>query len=201
MDLRAEGYSALSECYKEPTAEFAAAVASGALDRLLAAVFESLGVADRPGLVLPGSPDEIFARLTRDYHALFAVPSLDGFVLPVESVFKDWNEGSGLLGSSVRGLIMGAPATDMLRRYRSRGIEVPVSFKDWPDHLALLLEYAAILCEQGEIDERHDFLASHLNSWVDALRDEVWGKSSSPFYRAATAATAAFLRAERKSLR
>jgi len=200
MDLRAEGYALLSECYKEPTQTFAADVAAGRLDARLRAVFESLGVPDPPALGVPGAADDVCAALTGEFHALFSVPSVEHFVLPVESAFKDWTEGSPLLDARVTGLIMGAPATDMLRRYAARGLVLPDAFKDRPDHLALLLEYGALLCEWGETEEQHEFVRTHLDRWVTAFRDEVQAKSTSTFYRAVTAATLAFLEAERAHL-
>lgn len=200
MDLRAEGYALLSECYKEPTRAFASDAAAGRLDAALAAVFRSLHVAEPPKLAPPGDADGVHAEITRDFHALFSIPSLEHFVLPVESAFKDWTQGSPLLDERVTGLIMGAPATDMLRRYRARGLEIPGGFKDWPDHLVLLLEYAGFLCERGEVEEQREFLATHLDTWVESLRDEVRAKSTSPFYRAVADATVAFLQAERRHL-
>lgn len=196
-DLRAEGYELLSECYKEPSLPFAADVASGRLEAALRRVFEALALPPVAGLTVAASAQAVLERLTREYHTLFSVPSLEHYVLPVESAFKNWSAGSLLLDVPVTGLIMGPPAADMLRRYAARHLTVPRAFKDWPDHLALLLEYGARVCRAQELAEWHDFVRTHLDRWVEAFRDEVWAKSTSPFYRAVTAATVAFLEAER----
>lgn len=196
-DLRAEGYELLSECYKEPSWSFAADVAWGRLEAELRRVFGALEIPLGADLTVAGPVDAVLDRLSREYHALFSVPSLEHYVLPVESAFKNWSAGSPLLDVPVTGLVMGPPAVDMLRRYAARGLSRPRAFKDWPDHLTLLLEYGAWLLRTQDLAEWSDFVHAHLDGWVEALRDEVWAKSHSPFYRAVTAATVAFVEAER----
>lgn len=197
-DPRAEAYYALSECFKEPTEEFARDVASGALRQAVSGACSALGVPlDTDGLQEAGEPAEVLDRLLGGYHALFSVPS-DGFVLPVESVFKEWRAGDGL--GAAQGMIMGPPALDMAARYRARGLEIPDAMKDYPDHLALLIEYGGLLCEEGDRPEQREFVAGHLDRWVEALADQVQARSEIGFYRAVARALRAFVRAERRAL-
>lgn len=196
--VRAEAYAALSECFKEPTPAFAADVVSGLLAEVVAAALADTGLTvDLADLREDGSASAVLARLGEAYHALFSVPSRR-FVLPVESAFKEWAGGEGLAG--VMGLILGPPALDMAERYRHRGLEVPREMKDTPDHLALLLEYGGLLCAEDAVAERREFVASHLDRWVEAFVEQVETVADHPFYRAAARTLGAFVEAERRAL-
>lgn len=198
MDPRADVYFALAECFKEPTQEFARDVASGLVRDVLARACSELGLPiDADGLQETGAPDTVLSRLLTGYHALFTVPSAS-FVLPVESVFKEWRAGEGLGAGA--GMIMGPPALDMLERYRARGLEIPSEMRDHPDHLALLLEYGGLLCEEGDRDELREFVATHLDQWIELLAAEVERLSGLPFYRDVARALRAFVEAERRTL-
>ncbi len=196
--VRAGLYFALSECYKEPCDSFAEDVASGALQRTLLTGLATVGSSlDPEALRLPGATAEVLAQLRKAYYPLFVIPP--HFVLPVESVFKEWS-GEGAFLSGRRGLIMGPPAEDMLRRYRERGLAVTEGLKDYPDHLALLLEYGGLVCAAGEEETLAGFVASHLDGWVEEFAAEVCRLSRSEFYRSVARATVAFVQAERDRL-
>lgn len=198
MNPRAEVYFALAECFKEPTPEFAGDVASGRLRDVLAEAFADLGLAlEADGLCETGTGGEVFDRLLGAYHALFTVPS-SRFVLPVESVFKEWRGGEGLTVGS--GMIMGPPALEMLERYRACGLELPEEMKDYPDHLGLLLEYGGLLCQDGDLQDQRGFVARHLDRWIDVLAEQVEGLSEIAFYGAVGRALRTFIRAERQHL-
>lgn len=198
MDARAELYFALSECYKEPAEAFARDVAEGVLCRVVTDGFRALGIAQDVGaLHVAGSPEGVLETLKRAYYPLFVIPPR--FVLPVESVYKEWSGEGGFLAGS-RDMIMGPPATDMLRRYRARNILIPQSYKDYPDHLALLLEYGGLLCEEGDTDELQEFVATHLDTWVEEFTVQVRECTESSFYKAVASATLTFVQAERQRL-
>ncbi len=198
MDPRAEAYFALSECFKEPTREFASDVSLGLLRDTLAKAFSELGLTlDADSLHDTGAEGEVLNRLRPAYHALFAVPS-SRFVLPVESVFKEWRAGESLGAAS--GMIMGPSALDMNERYRTRGLQLPGEMKDYPDHVALLLEYCGLLCQEGLLEEQRGFVASHLDDWIEVLADQVEDVAEIPFYKAVARALRAFVRAERREL-
>jgi TorA maturation chaperone TorD len=191
-------YFALAECFKEPTLEFAREVASGLLRDGLCEAFAEMGLSlDAGGLHEAGADEEVFERLRSAYHAIFIVPS-SRFVLPVESVFKEWRAGGSLGVAS--GMIMGPPALDMVERYRARGLQIPAGMKDYPDHLTLLLEYGRLLCQEGNLQEQRKFVASHLDQWIEVLADQVEALSEIPFYGTVARALRAFVRAERRQL-
>lgn len=190
---RAEVYFALSEAYKEPAPELAAAVADGSLAQAVAAACPQ----EAASLRLAGTAEQVLADLRRAYYPLFVIPPR--FVLPVESTFKEWGGEDGFLAGE-RGLIMGPPAADMLRRYRERGLEVDASMKDYPDHLCLLLEYGGLLCAAGEEEELREFVAAHLDGWVEELAAQVARLTAHPFYLGLARATVAFVRGERVRL-
>ena len=139
-----------------------------------------------------------FKRLKEDYHSLF----FPLFVVPVESVYKEWAKGgdSPLPHSVKKGYIMGDPAVEMIKRYKMAGIEIPKEFKDTPDHIALLLEYAALLCENIPENSRARFVLEHLD-WVEDLRNDIYKYSQSDFYRCIADITVAFIKNERTLFR
>lgn len=193
---RAELYFALSECYREPSLDFAGAVGEGAVFETVRERFAALGIRGGPdALRIQGPPEAVLRALREAYYPLFVVPPR--FVLPVESVFKPWDEG---LLAGARGLIMGPPAVDMIRRYRARGLAIPDAFKDRPDHIALLLEYGGLLCEEDD-PALDGFVADHLDGWVEEFRVEVHACTADEFYRGVASATAAFVLAESRRRR
>lgn len=198
MDPRAELYFALSECYKEPVEAFARDVADGVLYQVMADGFRALGLsAHLEPLRIAGAPQAVLQTLKRAYYPLFAIPPR--FVLPVESVYKEWAGEGGFLAGS-RDMIMGPPATDMLRRYQARGILIPQSYKDYPDHLTLLLEYGGLLCEEGDSDALGEFVAGHLDAWIEEFAEQVRSRTKSTFYQSVAEATVVFVQAERARL-
>lgn len=199
--LRAEIYRILSECYKEPSVEFAADVARGYLNQELSKHLTRLGIVlSLEGLKIESDAEEVFRILKEQYYPLFMGP-FPPFVLPVESVHKAWARGgtTPLLSPDVRGMLMGDPAVDILRRYEASGIEIPKEFKDMPDHLALLLEYMAFLCENGTPAEQERFAREHLD-WVPELHRSVHACSESRFYRAVADTTDAVVACEERAL-
>ena len=200
MNTRAELYFAFSECFKEPSVEFATDVASGTIQQVVTEDFERLNITadlDLPALRLEGEPEEVWVRLKRGYHPLFSVPP--HFVLPVESVYKVWSENGSLAGA--RDMIMGPPALDMRKRYRALGIEIPRRFKDQPDHIALLLEYGGLLCEANDRAAQRNFVATHFDDWIEQFEEEVRQIAKSDFYRVVTSATLRFIEHERSYLK
>jgi len=198
MDPQTELYFVLSECYKEPEETFAREVAEEILYQVMVDNLQALGIdQDVEGLRIPGSPEEVLQQLKRAYYPLFVIPPR--FVMPVESVYKEWAGEDGFLSGS-RGLIMGPSATDMLRRYQAHGIQIPQLYKDYPDHLALLLEYGGLLCEEGDVEELGEFVASHFDGWIEEFAEQVRARTESRFYKTVVEATVAFVQSERMRL-
>lgn len=170
-------------------------MAAGALQQVLRAGLGDLApAADLEPLRVAGAPEEVLRTLRGAYYPLFVIPPR--FVLPVESVYKDWAGEDGFLAGN-RDMIMGPPAADMLRRYEEAGIAFPLEMKDYPDHLALLLEYAGLLCAAGEAEGLAEFAATHLDGWLDEFAGQVRARASGPFYPAVAGATAVLAQAVR----
>ena len=239
--VRAETYRILSECYKEPCIEFAQDLAEGRLYRKLEENLKRLGISisldglmisasssgverregevlsgirGGGGWLLPSDRDKtanLLQSLKEIFYPLFVGPS-PSLVLPVESAYKEWaREGNTVISSEVRGMLMGDPAIDMIRRYRAAGMEIPAIYKDMPDHLALLLEYMALLCEsgtgedgEGSQESEDRFLVEHLD-WLPELRRSIYAfmeglpdSGASQFYRTVADVTVAFVAYERE---
>lgn len=185
---------ALAECFREPTPDFVDEVLSGSLERVLqdiSGTASSRLTLDAKG----GSLAEITELLTDEYYQTFKGP-FPPYVVPVESAYKPW-AGSNPAAecSQHRDMLMGDPAIEMLKRYRTDGIELPPAFKAYPDHVALILDYAGLLLERGAPGAYEEFAAAHLD-WMDALRRDIHSMTESPFYRAAADLLHAFARDE-----
>ena len=227
-------YAALSECFKEPSEEFAEDIASGRLEEVMqeglrqlcipvpSERFRSLRLChpelvsgsqmmqgqeipkqvqddsnnDRES-VFSGEIISVYQKLKADYHSLF----FPLYVVPVESVYKEWSTTDDVTGGmkGEKGFIMGDPAVEMINRYRMAGIEIPQTYKDIPDHIAILLEYASLLCENIKREDRASFVSGHLD-WVTELHNDIYKYSESNFYRAVADITVAFIQYERANL-
>lgn len=187
-------YHALAECFRMPTPEFVENALSGALAHVLKDI---PGVAsERLILVAEGrSLAEITELLTDEYYQIFKGP-FPPYVVPVESVYKAWaGSNPSAECSKEKDMLMGDPAIEMLKRYRADGIELPPDFKAYPDHVALILEYAGLLLERGAPGAYEEFVAAHLD-WMEALRRDIHSMTESPFYRAAADLLHVFARDE-----
>ena len=200
-------YAALSECFKEPSEEFADDIASGRFEEVIKEGLSLLNI-PVPGETLRSlsliTVDEftdkiigVYKKLKADYHSLF----FPLYVVPVESVYKEWSTTDDVTGGmkGEKGFIMGDPAVEMINRYRMAGIEIPQIYKDTPDHIAILLEYASLLCENIGKEERACFVSSHFD-WVEELRKDIHKYSESTFYRAVADITVDFIQYERANL-
>ena len=183
-------YCALAECFRMPTQEFVEDILSGALADIPGPA-SSLLTLDAQGR----SVAEITELLTDEYYQTFKGP-FPPYVVPVESVYKAWaGSNPGAECSNEKDMLMGDPAIEMLKRYRADGIELPPDFKAYPDHVALILEYAGLLLERGAPGVYEEFIAAHLD-WMEALRRDIRSQTESPFYRAAADLLHAFARDE-----
>ena len=154
-------YTLLAEGLKHPDERLYRDVETGRFAAELTALTETLSVSLPDG---PGSPNvtpDGRAAFDREYIALF-----EGLQVPyaplVESVYRPWHEGT-----TSDGLLLGPPAVDMQSRYEAAGFSVPPAYQ--PDHLTLLLEYAAALLRAGEQTAYLSFLDRHFD-WLPALQ-------------------------------
>ncbi|MFN3477256.1 MAG: molecular chaperone [Candidatus Methylomirabilales bacterium] len=128
--------------------------------------------------------EKLLADLRLEYTRLFIGP----YGLPVppyESVYRERT-------------VMGASTLDVLRRYEEAGFIFSPSFKELPDHVAVELEFLALLSsEEAEAWERGDtakafhllrleeaFLRDHLGEWIGGFSDRLVSSTEGPFYQA-----------------
>ena len=108
---------------------------------------------------------------------------------PYESVYSaDRAEGE-------KGTLMGPAAMDAKKRYAEAGLEVSKSFTDYPDHIAVELEFMHFLCSKeaeasrGEKEnwqrKEKEFFEKHIRTWAEVFSDRVLRSTNSLFYKTA----------------
>lgn len=164
-------HTLFAECLKEPTETFVEEVRAGRLSAELAEYEDALGLS----LSDPDPPEPTDrGALQTGYLRLFEAME-QPYAPPAESPYKPW------YGSRDGGLLGGPSATDMEQRFEALGAEPPAAYP--ADHVALLLEYGALLLEAGEIEQYRNFLTEHLD-WIPALEGMVEDAAAeAPFYR------------------
>ena len=168
-------HTLLAECFKEPTDGFVEEVRAGHLESELRAHAAALSL-DLETMSPPDPADR--GSLQRSYLSLFEAME-EPFAPPVESPYKPW------YGDRDGGLMGGPSATEMERRYEAIDASPPPAYP--PDHVALLLEYGALLLDAEADDQYREFVADHLD-WIEALGVLVdQAAASAPFYRWAVA--------------
>lgn len=164
-------HTLLAECLKEPSETFVEEVTAGRLQTEFDRHVDALGldVTDTN----PPVP-ESRGSLQESSLALFEAMA-QPYAPPAESPYKPWH------GDREGGLLGGPPATDMEHRYEALDAEPPAGYP--VDHVALLLEYGALLLEAGEISAYRAFLLDHLD-WIPAFHAVVEDATAeAPFYR------------------
>lgn len=92
---------------------------------------------------------------------------------PCESVWRDED-----------GLILQQPTFEVRAFFRRHGVAAANWRAMSDDHLALELEFVALLLERGEAREVLHFLDKHLMMWLAAFAEAVERRAATPFYRA-----------------
>ena len=191
-ELRAEIYRVLSEAFKEPSPEFAEMLGTGELFQFLTNSFGKLGLAFEFGGT-EGYRSLHLQDLKRLHWDAFHNP-VASKVTPVESVYRRWSEdpASDSPLAKLKGYLMSDRALHVQELYRRAGLTSPPEFSAAPDHLALELEFMALLCERATFETQAEFCADHLD-WVDDLAGDAAKKGIPAFYRGMIEATAAFV--------
>ncbi|MDR5656875.1 molecular chaperone TorD family protein [Halodesulfurarchaeum sp. HSR-GB] len=169
-DRWASLHTLFAECLKAPTEGFVEEVRAGRLESELVdhADVLSLSVSDPA----PPHPADR-ATLQRAYLSLFEAME-QPFAPPVESPYKPW------YGDRSGGLLGGPPASDMENRYEALGASPPPAYP--ADHVALLLEYGALLLDAGAIEEYRSFFDDHMD-WLPAFAELIEdARADEPFY-------------------
>ena len=198
-ELRTEVYRVLSETFKEPAPEFAGILNSGELFRFLTDSFRKLGLNFDFGGI-EGCRSLHFQELKRLYWDAFAGP-VASKVTPVESVYRRWSEdpASDSPIAKLKGYLMSDRALHMQELYRQAGLSFPPEVAATPDHLALELEFMALLSEKANFETQAEFCTDHLD-WLDDLAVDAVEKGIPAFYRVMIEATAALVRRDAEML-
>lgn len=103
-------------------------------------------------------------------------------------------------------LVMQGPAVEVRKRYRRAGLEIEDAGKP-DDHVSAEFEFMEYLCGRVEeslkegdekraleyLIEQKEFLEGHVLKWVPAFCRDIFGSSTSDFYRGAAMLTRGFL--------
>ena len=136
-----------------------------------------------------GSIPVDYIDLSVEYNRLFVGPGKLPCP-PYESVYRT-DRDAGEIGT-----LMGPSVWDVKNRYAEAGLEISKDFRDYPDHVAVELEFMHFLCsreataalsEDKENWRRREkeFLEIHLKSWAGVFSDKVLKSTDSQFYKTA----------------
>lgn len=153
---------------------------------------------------------ELERQAHQEFMNLFKVPG-GQYVTPYESVFRDEREVAGTI---VKGLLMGKSAVDVQKWYRLAALDISDEYKDLPDHVGLEFSYLACLCDkeqefaeagsEGKLkrtwEMQRDFLAAHVVTWIEQLRDAIYEKSQHAYFRAVADLAVEFARRDLSTL-
>jgi anaerobic sulfite reductase subunit A len=109
-------------------------------------------------------------------------------------------------------LIMQEPRDEVLKLYRSMGVDRSSEFKEPEDHIALELQFMTHLCEKtntflqnGDFREakkllevQRDFLNEHLGKWVPKLSADILKSARRDFYKAVAKITEGYIEMDKK---
>ncbi len=143
---------------------------------------------------------EVLDDLAVDYARIFlsAGVAQGKAAFPYESVY-----------TSKKHLMMQDSRNEVVVLYAARGVAPSREMYRVPeDHLGLLLEYMALLCQEWDqaeepggagalAAEQAAFLKDHLNNWVPAFAGEVQKYAGTDFYKGLARLTRGFLMAEK----
>lgn len=176
--LLAQAFRLLAIPLHQPAQEDWQAICSGEWGLLLSRTVAQLGV---DAAIPPSLGTRPLADALADYQLAFTGPTP---VRPIESLYKEWTRdpSAELPLARERGWLGGDSATHMREIYNSLGIIIPPELNHAPDHLALELEFMALLLEQNLVEQAERFCSQHLD-WISALRSEAVARQTPAFYQ------------------
>ena len=195
MEERAAVYEFLSIAFgEEVPLAFLASLRDGApaLDGELGAFVASLADADDAALA------SLRTDLAAEYARIFLGMSRSP-VAPYESVY-----------TSETGLLMQEARDEVLAVYRSEGLDKLPSWKESEDHIALELEFMAVLgdrivtaaeaADEAEVERllstQRNFLEDHLASWAPLMTADLRRFAQCGLYQGLASLTDGFLQVE-----
>lgn len=188
--LRSQLYAALAQAFRKPKAVSGKDEESSLIEVLersaLALDAQALGPAVGRLIgaleITQEQMERALCRLEIEFNRLFVGPGRPQ-APPYESFYRgNW------------GLVMGASARDVERKYAEAGLVPAPDHGDLPDHVATELGFMAYLAMQtaerdGEerqlwLKRERFFLQDHLGAWVPLLCERMREASRHPFYAA-----------------
>jgi DMSO reductase family type II enzyme chaperone len=200
--LRSQLYAALAQAFREPEAssgkcrecslvellqEPALSLHPEALGPTVGRLIDALEITQ-------GQAEQALRALEIEYNRLFVGPGRPQ-APPYESFYRDkW------------GLVMGASAREVERRYAEAGLGMAPDHRELPDHVATELGFMAYLAikeaeaDEGErriwLERERSFLRDHLGRWLPPFCRRVEEASRHPFYTALAELTETFVSLE-----
>lgn len=108
-------------------------------------------------------------REKRDFASRRFTGGLPSSALPVESLYSTWAKPGAGAFAGREGLYLGDAALYMRDLANAMGIALPAEFSSTPDHLAVELEFIAMMLDAGMHEEARVFCTERLK-WLDAYR-------------------------------
>lgn len=123
-----------------------------------------------------------FSKMKAVYNRCFVGPS-EPFAPPVESLYKQWTTDPTAETpiANETGYLYGDPAVHIKHLYNQFNLEIPVHYKNMPDHLGLQLEFLALLLENRLFEQLDQYIDDHFD-WLVIFKNKLQLVSESDFY-------------------
>lgn len=135
--------------------------------------------------------DKALLELAADYCGLFLVGTKHS-ASPYASLYLD----DAQTGTDDEPTLFGEQHQLMLQFLKQSQLQVQNSFPEPADHLAVILAYAAHLCNSSDETAQLEFIESYLNNWIGNFAAKVIQCDSGQFYSALTRLTQNWVQAD-----
>ncbi len=135
--------------------------------------------------------DKALLELAADYCGLFLVGTKHS-ASPYASLYLE----DAQTGTIDEPTLFGEQHQLMLRFLKQSQLQVQSSFPEPADHLAVILAYAAHLCNTSDEAAQLEFIESYLNNWIGNFAAKVTQCDNGQFYSALTRLTQSWVQAD-----